>query len=93
MAFHAIRYDPACDEAADKLGGYGAIDDSLTPYLEWPTPQSEGVLGVEAFWGSVRCVKTIAIGDMPTLLWYFVIEANGDVLITHVEKYDDAIDH
>jgi hypothetical protein len=28
------------------------------------------------------------MGDIPELLWYFVIEANDDVLITFVERFD-----
>jgi len=43
---------------------------------------------VECAWGRVRVIQTKPIGRVPALLWYFVLEANGDVLITNVEKFE-----
>ena len=34
MATRAIRYDPECDSAAEALGGYEAIDETLDVYWE-----------------------------------------------------------
>ena len=93
MATHAVRFDVACDQAAENLGGYEMIDDSLAPFLNGLHHNPQGFRIVDAFWGRVRCIPTIAIGDLPALIWYFVIEAKGDVLITQVERYDDAVDY
>lgn len=87
MAGRAIIFDKSCDEAAELLGGYEAIDESLFIYLEALHRKPEEFPKVEAFWGSVRFIRTKPFEGTDELIWYFVIEANGDVVLTHVEKY------
>ncbi len=87
MSSRNIRFDPECDRAAEALGGYEAIDDSLNAHLDALDRAPEGFPIVEAFFGSVRYVRTIPIKDIPELLWFFIIEENGDVTLTHVEKF------
>ena len=86
MASRNVRFDPNCDEAARALGGYEAIDDSLLSYLDALHREPAGFARVDTDWGSVRYIRTKAIADTPKLLWYFILEPNGDVLITYVER-------
>jgi len=88
MSNRNIRYDPECDTAAELLGGYEAIDESLDAYLDALDREPRGFTVVECAWGRVRVIQTKPIGRVPALLWYFVLEANGDVLITNVEKFE-----
>jgi hypothetical protein len=88
MAGRAIRFDQECDKAAEALGGYEAIDDSLNAYLDALDREPAGFPKIETEWGSVRYIRTKPIGDIPELLWYFILDASGDVTLTHVEKYD-----
>jgi hypothetical protein len=88
MTTRAVRYDTECDKAAESLGGYEAIDDTLYVYLEALHREPKGFPIAECAWGSVRYIRTRSMGSIPELIWYFVIEASGDVLITNVEKYD-----
>ena len=87
MSSRNIRFDPECDKAADKLGGYEAIDDSLNAYLDALDREPAGFAKTETDRGSVRYIRTKPIGSIPELIWYFVLETNGDVTITYVEKY------
>lgn len=43
---------------------------------------------VDTIWGSVRYAITKKTKGIPELVWYFVIEGNGDVEITHVEEFE-----
>jgi hypothetical protein len=87
MSGRNIRFDPECDAAARLLGGYEAIDESLFIYLEALDRNPEAFPKVNTDWGSVRYIRIKAFGNTPELLWHFILEANGDVLITHVEQY------
>lgn len=88
MHLRAVRFDPACDEAAEQLGGYESIDRALLIHVEALERNPKAFPKVEDLYGSVRYISTKAFGQTPALIWYFVIEASGDVLITHVEKLD-----
>jgi hypothetical protein len=87
MSGRNIRYDPECDKAAELLGGYQAIDGALDVYWDALIREPKGFPIVECAWGSVRYIHTRAMGDVPELMWYFVIESNGDVIVTYVERY------
>ena len=87
MAGRAVRWDPSCDEAASQLGGYEQIDESLFIFLEALVRNPEEFPKVEVLWGSVRYIRTKAFRNTAELIWYFVLEENGDVLMTHVEEY------
>jgi hypothetical protein len=88
MAGRAIRFDPECDKAAELLGGYATIDDALDVYLEPLYRKPDGFDTIQCAWGSVRYIKTEPIGAAPALIWYFLLERNGDVLMTYVERYE-----
>jgi hypothetical protein len=87
MTGRNIRYDEECDSAAEALGGYKAIDESLYAYLDALERNPAEFPKIDTDWGSVRYIRTKPFGGTPGLLWYFVLEANGDVTITYVEKY------
>jgi hypothetical protein len=89
MAGRSIRFDNDCELAAEKLGGYEAIDDSLYAYYGALQLEPHGFGKVDTAFGSTRYVHTKPIGDIPELIWYFLIESNGDILIVHVEKYHE----
>jgi hypothetical protein len=82
-----IRWDAECDKAAEALGGYEVIDESLDTYFDALCHDPTGFPKVECAWGSIRYIRTKPVGDAPALTWYFVIEPNGDVTIAHVETY------
>ncbi len=88
MPTRNVRYDPSCEAAADTLGGYEAIDEGLLIHLEALQRNPEGFPKIEVYGGSVRVIVTKPFGKTPSLVWLFVIEANGDVLLTHVEEHD-----
>ncbi len=87
MASRSVRFDPACNAAAEALGGYEAIDESLYIHLEALHREPEGFDKIETPWGAVRYIRTRPTGTTPELVWHFVIEANGDVLLVHVEEH------
>jgi hypothetical protein len=77
-----------CDEAAQKIGGYELIDDSLDTILEPLTRNPRGFPSVDCAWGSVRYARTLPIGDCPALIWYFIMDQRDDVILVHVEHDD-----
>jgi len=89
MAFRAIRFDPECDAAAESLGGYAAIDDSLNAHWDGLHRNPEGYSKVEMEWGSVRYIRTKRTDLCPELIWYFSIDARGDVLIYDVDLFEN----
>jgi len=87
MNGRSIRWDRACDLAAESLGGYEAIDESIFVYLEALHGDPFACPKVDTDWGSIRYIRTKPYGETPSLIWYFLLEVNGDVTIIHVEKY------
>ena len=73
------------DQAADAIGGYQRIDDSLDTILEPLTRNPRGFPTVECAWGSVRYARTKAVHECPPLLWYFLMDQQENVVIVHVE--------
>jgi len=53
-----IRFDPGCDVAAEALGGYRAIDESLYIHLEALERNPEAFPKVDTDWGSTRYIRT-----------------------------------
>lgn len=85
MASRAIRFEHSCDAAAERVGGYELIDESLDRFWEAIARNPYGFPRVESPWGTIRYVRTIRIGECPPLFWYFSIQINGDVSFTWVE--------
>lgn len=44
---------------------------------------------VESDWYSARYVETLSFNGVPPLLWTIDIQTNGDVVIDHVEEFED----
>jgi hypothetical protein len=88
MPDRKIRWDEDCDRAAEMLGGYEVIDESLDAYFDALCRDPSGFPRVECAWGSVRYIRTKQMGDIPELTWYFILEGDGDVTMTYVERYD-----
>jgi hypothetical protein len=87
MALHSVRWELSCELAAEALGGYEEIDKAIFIYLEALERNPYAFPKVDTDWGSTRYVRTKPYGSTPELLWYFLIEANGDVAIVYVEKF------
>jgi hypothetical protein len=88
MGIRNVRWERTCDLAVESLGGYEAIDEALFIYLDALERDPTKFPRVNTDWGSVRYIRTKPYGDTPELVWYFVIESNGDVAIAHVERYE-----
>ncbi|MSO99577.1 MAG: hypothetical protein EXR07_00790 [Acetobacteraceae bacterium] len=86
---HEIVFSPNCDVAAQKLGGYGAIDDALIPIFDSLHHDPRGFHKVGLDWSANRFILTKAFGKIPALVWLFYIEVSGKVVIDHVEEFED----
>ena len=82
----AIRFEPSCDRAAEALGGYAAMDEALFFWLEPLAIAPEAFPRIETEWGSVRVLRTMPWRGGKGLLWYFVLDRNGDVSVVHVQE-------
>ena len=88
MSNRRILFDPDCDKAAETLGGYERLDASLSAYYSALIIEPKGFPRIESEWGSVRYIRTKPVATCPALVWWFIIEGNGDVVIVYVEEYD-----
>ena len=85
-----IFFSRSCDAAAERLGGYERIDASLDAFwdslLHNPAgfPEIEGNLP----WLRARFIVTKPVEDVRALVWLFVIEDDGDLVIDHVEEFE-----
>jgi hypothetical protein len=75
-------------EAAEKIGGFQRIDDSLTPIFDALSLNPYGFDRLESDWFSFRLIKTKPFRDVPPLVWVFYIEPAGDVVLDHVEEFE-----
>ncbi len=89
MARRAIFFSQQCDACAARLGGYERIDASLDAVWDALVRSPHNLPRVESDWYAARYVTTIPFRDVPALLWTFEIQADGDVVIDHVEEFDD----
>jgi hypothetical protein len=84
----AIVWSHNCDIAAEKLGGYRCIDEPLIAVLDALDRNPYAAPKIDIDWCSARYIPTLAKGDAPDLIWLFYIEANGTVVIDHVEALE-----
>ena len=89
MGGRAVFYSAQCNECADKLGGYERIDDSLNAIWDVLRRNPYALPRVESDWYAARYVTTLPFGQAPALLWTIEIQANGDVVIDHVEEFEN----
>ena len=89
MAGRAIFFSAQSKECAARIGGYGRIDDSLDAVWDTLRRNPYALPRVESDWYSARYVTTLPFGGVPALLWTVEIQANGDVVIDHVEEFED----
>lgn len=89
MVRREIFYSAQCDVCAENLGGYLRIDQSLNAVLDVLIRNPYNLPRVESDWYSARYVTTIPVDNAPALLWTFEIQSNGDVIIDHVEEFED----
>ena len=83
-----IKYASTCDAAAELLGGYQKIDDSLTVGIcDALSRNPYGFEQIESDWFSARLIKTKSFEDTPALVWLFVIDDKKDIILTHVELF------
>jgi hypothetical protein len=83
-----IFFSENCNAAAEAVGGYQRIDVSLIPILDALERNPYGFPKVESDWFSARYIVTKPFEGSPALIWLFFVEANGDVVIDHVEIYE-----
>jgi hypothetical protein len=87
MRQRKIVFSHECDRCAERLGGYEAIDRTLDGYWDALMRDPYQFSMIESDWFSARHIVTKPIGDVPPLVWLFVIN-DGDVTIYHVEEYE-----
>jgi hypothetical protein len=84
-----IFFSRRCDAAAEILGGYRRIDEALDAVWDALSRNPYGLPKCECDWFSARYIVTKPYGDAPALVWLIIIEPSGDVIIDHVEEYED----
>lgn len=85
-----IKFADECSIAAAHLGGFRTIDDALTSGIYDALDRYPwGFPSVESDWYSARYIITKPFKQTCALIWVFVIESNGDVIIKHVEEYEN----
>ena len=85
----SILYAPSCDLAAEALGGYVRIDASLDAVMQGLMVNPYAFPRIESDFYSARYIRTKPIRDIPALVWLFEINPNNDVILMHVEQYED----
>ena len=83
-----IAFSAKCDAAADRMGGYIRIDESLIPIFDALYHDPTGFPRVDVDWCACRFIVTKPFRDVPALLWLFYIEPSGRVVIDHVEEFE-----
>lgn len=89
MGHRAIFFSAQCDACAEKVGGYRRIDQALDAVWDALLRNPYALNRVESDWYSTRYVETIAFKNVPALLWEFEIQTNGDIVIDHVEEFEE----
>jgi hypothetical protein len=84
-----IFFSKECDAAALLVGGYERIDCSLDAIWDALLRNPYGFPKIECDWFSARYIVTKPFMDSPALVWIFVIELDGDVIIDNVEEYQN----
>jgi hypothetical protein len=76
--------------AVQRLGGHRAVDDALEPIIEALYLNPYGFEFFQNDWVSFRYARTKRLEFVPALVVMFTIQANGDVILQHVEEDKDA---
>jgi len=84
-----IIFDVEFDAAIEKLGGYILVDEALDPILDGLSRNPYGFPLIENDWVRIRYVVTKPTGYLPSLVVTFTIEINGDVILRHVEEFEE----
>ena len=83
-----VFYSENCELAALTLGGFKRIDASLDAAWDSLIKNPYGFPRVESDWYFARFIVTKPYLGVPALLWTFVIEQDGDVIIEDVEEFE-----
>ena len=86
---HEIEFSGNCDAAAERLGGYERIRQTLIPILDSLSRHPEGFEKIGLDWNANRMIITEPIDTVPALVWLFYIKIGGKVVIDHVEEYGE----
>lgn len=84
-----IIYSKDFDKAVDKLGGYRSVDRAIDTVLDGLRRDPYGFNKFENDHLSFRYAITKPIEEMPALAVVFVINTQKDVILEHVEEYQD----
>jgi hypothetical protein len=85
----SIIFSPLCDIAATALGGYERIDVSLEAVMQGLMVNPYGFRLIESDFYQARYLVTNPIRDLPSLVWVFTIDPENNVILTHVEEFQD----
>jgi hypothetical protein len=84
-----IIFDPEFDAAVANLGVYILVDEALDPIIDGLSRNPYGFPLIENDWVRVRYVVTKPTAYLPSLVVTFTIESNGDVILRHVEEFEE----
>ena len=84
-----IFFSDECESAASRLGGYERIESCLDAIWDALIRNPYGFPQIESDWFSARYIVTKSFQGVPALLWIFTIGAEGEVVINHVEEYEN----
>jgi hypothetical protein len=84
-----IIFSARCDEAASAIGGYESIDCSLDAFWGGLQNDPHGFLSIKTQLYSAKFIVTKPLKNVPPLVWIFTISTNGDVILDHVEIYEN----
>lgn len=82
-----VSFSAECNEAAEALGGYKAIDCTLEAFWDGLLKNPYGFTKYESDFFSIRYIVTKQIGEVPPLVWLFTID-DRNVELVHVEKHE-----
>jgi hypothetical protein len=81
-----IVYDKSFDEAIELLGGYRLLDQVLDAVIDGLRINPYAFTKFENDFISFRYAVTETTSDFPPLVIVFRIEANGSVVLEHIEE-------
>ncbi len=85
-----ILFSAECESAAARIGGFQRIDESLAAGIYDALERNPyGFPLLESDWFTARMIATKPFRSMPALVWLFVIDENKDIVITHVQEFED----
>ncbi|MDB5659822.1 MAG: hypothetical protein JWS10_2437 [Cypionkella sp.] len=84
-----LTIDPRCEPEVELLGGWRLLDLAWLPVSDALMRNPYGCKIVECdFFYQIRYIVSESIGKCPALVWSFSIDANKNITIEDIQKYD-----